>query len=248
MKRETLEHHQVWIYLTAVLAGLAVGSLAPDAGPFLEILLWPALAFLLYATFTQVPIMQLPDAFRDVRFMAAALIGNFAILPILVWIVLFLVPRDPAIQLGVMLVLLVPCTDWFITFAHQAGGDTRRAIAITPALLLLQIVFLPVYLRLFMGEGFSEIVSADRMMIVFVIVIVLPLAFAWATERWAARDTRRTAVIERLSWLPVPLLAFVLFLIAASQIEAVLSSVPLLGQVLGAFVLFLIGAAFFGVL
>lgn len=248
MKRETLERQQVWVYLAAIILGLALGSVAPALAPTLELLLWPALAILLYVTFTQVRLDQLPAAFKDARFVSAALIGNFVVLPVLVWGVLMLVPDEPAIQLGLLLVLLVPCTDWFLTFAHQAGGDLRRAIAITPALLVAQMVLLPLYLWLFMGSDFMEIASAGRMATVFAVIIVLPLVMAWLTERWAGDRAPRAALIEKLGWFPVPLLAFVLFLIAASQVEAVLDSLPLMGDILIACIAFLIGAAICGLL
>ena len=246
MTRETLERNQVWVYLVAIIIGLAIGSVAPGLAPTFELLLWPGLALLLYATFTQVRLDQLPAAFKDGAFNSSALIGNFVVLPVLVWGVLLLVPDDPAIQLGLLLVLLVPCTDWFITFAHQAGGDLRRAIAITPALLIFPMLLLPLYLWLFMGEGFMEIVSAGRMVLVFAVVIVLPLALAWLTERWAGQKASRAALIERIGWFPVPLLALVLFLIAASQVEAVLESLPVMGDIFIACVAFLIGATICG--
>ncbi|KUO51845.1 MAG: bile acid:sodium symporter [Sphingomonadales bacterium BRH_c42] len=246
MTRDNLERHQVWVYLAAILLGLVIGSVAPGLAPMFELLLWPGLALLLYATFTQVRLDQLPAAFRDRKFISAALLGNFIVLPVLVLGVLMLVPDVPAIRLGLLLVLLVPCTDWFITFAHQAGGDLRRAIAITPALLVLQMLFLPIYLWLFMGEGFAEIVSAGRMVTVFAVVIILPLVLAWLTERWAGEKARRAAMVERIGLLPVPLLALVLFLIGASQVEAVLDSLPVMGDILVACVVFLIGAVICG--
>lgn len=248
MKRESLERHQVWVYLAAILAGFAIGAVAPAAAPAMERLLWPCLAALLYATFTQVPLAHLPAAFRDMRFMSAVLVGNFVVLPMLVWGLLALVPGDSAVRLGVLLVLLVPCTDWFITFTHQAGGDVRRAIAVTPVVLLVQIVLLPVYLWLLTGDGFAGIVSAERMATVFGVVIAGPLALAYLTERWAERDASRGALIGRLGWLPVPLLALVVLLIAGSQLEAALAALPLIGDVLAAFIVFLIGAAAAGML
>lgn len=247
MTRDTLERNQVWVYLAAILVGLALGAAMPALGPAMEALLWPCLAALLYATFTQVPLAHLPDAFRDMRFMSAVLAGNFVMLPVLVWGLLALVPGDPAVRLGVLLVLLVPCTDWFITFAHQGGGDVRRAIAVTPVVLVVQIVLLPVYLWLLTGDGFGAIVSAGRMTVVFAVVIVGPLALAYLTERWVERDVARGVLIGRLAWLPVPLLAVVVLLIAGSQVEAVLGAAALIGDVLGPFVAFLVGAAVCGV-
>jgi arsenite transporter len=246
MNRDTLERHQVFIYLAAIVAGLIFGGLAPAAAPTLEFLLWPTLAALLYVTFVQVPLAHLPAAFRDMRFMAAVMLGNFVVLPLLVWELLGLAPDDPAVRLGILLVLLVPCTDWFITFTHQAGGDTGRAIAITPAMLLVQIVLLPVYLWLFMGDGFAAIVSAGRMATVFAVIIVVPLILAYLTERLVERKPSGRAALEKLSWLPVPFLALVVFLIAASQVETVRQSLPLMGDVFLVFVAFLVGAAICG--
>lgn len=243
MTRETLERHQVWVYLAAILAGLLLGAAAPALGPLMEVLLWPSLAALLYATFTQVPLAHLPAAFRDMRFMSAVLVGNFVVLPVLVWGLLALVPGAPAVRLGVLLVLLVPCTDWFITFTHQAGGDVRRAIVATPVVLVLQILLLPAYLWLLMGDGFAEILSAGRMATVFLVVIVVPLTLAYLTECWVERGVSRDGLIQRLGMLPVPLLALVVLLIAGSQVEAVLGAAVLIRDVLAAFVAFLVGAA-----
>jgi ACR3 family arsenite efflux pump ArsB len=246
MTRQQLERHQVWIYLAAIFAGLALGSVTPSVADAFDALLWPALGLLLYATFTQVPLTHLPDAFRDRRFIGAVLIGNFLLVPFVVWSLLAFLPADPAVRLGVLLVLLAPCTDWFITFTYLGGGDTRRAIAATPLNLIVQIVLLPIYLWLFMGESFGEILAADRIATVFVLIILLPLLAAWLTERWAERRGHGAAVVERLAWFPVPLLALVVFLIAASQVQAIIGAMPVIGHVFGVFVAYLVAAALAG--
>jgi ACR3 family arsenite efflux pump ArsB len=195
------------------------------------------LGILLYTTFTQVPSAHLPDAFRDRRFMTAVLAGNFVLVPFVVWGLVSLLPvEEPAIRLGVLLVLLVPCTDWFITFTHLAGGDTRRAIAVTPVNLLLQLVLLPLYLRLFIGESFIEIFAVGRVAVVFVALIGLPLLAAYATERWVERRPGRDRAIRRLGWLPVPMLALVVFLIAGAQARVVVDIAPVAGHVTGLFI------------
>lgn len=246
MTSPAIEHHQVWIYVVAILAGLGVGSAAPALAPSFEMVLWPALGFLLYTTFTQVPLIHLPAAFRDLRFMSAALIGNFVFVPLLVGGLLCFVADDPAIRLGVLLVLLVPCTDWFIPFTHLGGGDTRLAIAVTPVHLGLQLVLLPLYLYFFMGETFVEILAIHRIGTVLLVLIALPLLAAWLTERWVERRPERISLVVRIGRLPVPLLALVVFLIAGSQVNAVRDSLPLLGSVLGIFVAFLVIVPFVG--
>lgn len=248
MTRQQLERHQVWIYLVAILAGLALGSSAPGVSAPFEAVLWPLLGLLLFTTFAQVPLTHLPDAFRDRRFIGAVLAGNFILIPLAVWGLLAFLPADPAVRLGVLLVLLVPCTDWYITFTHLGGGDARRAIAVTPVNLLAQLGLLPIYLWLFMGDAFLELLAADRIALVFVTLIVLPLLGAWLAERWAERSPRGGRLVEQIGWLPVALLATVVFLIAASQVKAAIAALPALGQVLGIFVAFLIVAALIGTL
>ena len=60
-------------------------------------MLWPTL-MLLYATFLQAPLLHLREAFRDHRFVKAALAGNFILLPALVWGLVQWLPPDPALR------------------------------------------------------------------------------------------------------------------------------------------------------
>ncbi|MCA1772431.1 MAG: arsenic resistance protein, partial [Halomonas sp.] len=115
MTRETLEKCQVWLYLTAIIAGFGIGA-RWEAVQVWEVALWPLLGVLLYATFTQVPLLHISQAFKDRRFMSALALGNFIIMPLVVWGLATLFGLEGAVLLGVLLVLLVPCTDWFISF------------------------------------------------------------------------------------------------------------------------------------
>jgi ACR3 family arsenite efflux pump ArsB len=55
-------------------------------------------------------------------------------------------------------------------------------------------------------------------------------------------------LVGQIGWFPVPLLGIVVFLIAASQVQAVFGALPVLGHALGVFVAFLVVAALIGVL
>ena len=242
MTRQTLEKYQVLVYLAAIGSGLAIGSLLPGQLRVLEAMLWPALALLLYTTFAQVPLAHLRQAISDSRFVIAAVVGNFLAVPALLWGLVQFLPEDPAIRLGVLLVLLVPCTDWFITFTHLGGVDTRHAIAFSPVSLLLQVILLPLYLWLFLGEAFVTTVARQEMLVAFAGLIVLPLLGALVTEKWIENTPRRRHVLERLAWLPVPLLAVVVLIIAATQVNLVTASLAVLGQLLLIFVCYLVVA------
>lgn len=243
MTHLTLERCQVWIYLGAITFGLGLGVMVPDAASFLDSLLWPVLALLLFATFVQVPLWHLPAAFRDHRFIAAVLIGNFVLVPLLVAIMIRWLPDDPPLRLGVLLVLLVPCTDWFITFTRLGGGDTLRAITVTPLNLLVQLLLLPVYLWLFLGAEFSQGLNPSDLLPTLVVLILLPLAIAALTQRWIEGRPERAVFQQRLAWWPVPLLALVVGMIAAGHVSVVLASLPVLAHVFWLYVGFLFGAA-----
>lgn len=244
--RDALEKHQVWLYLSGILAGMALGWSRPEATTHFENLLWPVLGVLLYATFTQIPLTHLADAFRDTRFNLALILGNFAIMPVIVWLLLFLAPTDPAVRLGILLVLLVPCTDWFISFTHLGGGDSARAIAASPILLIVQIVMLPIYLWLFLGEEMVRANLTGHLVPVFFWLILTPLALAWLTEKAAEKQPVLERVVQTLGWLPVPALALVVFLIAASQITLVMATGGILWVLLAIFTLYLVAAALVG--
>lgn len=242
MSRDTLERHQVWAYLMAIGLGLVAGTLWPGVGPAMEGLLWPTLAALMLATFLQVPLLHVRDALRDRRFAAAVLLGNFVFLPLLAWALVEAFDFDPVVRLGVLLVLLVPCTDWFITFSQLGKGDVPRAMAITPLNLALQLVLLPLYLWLMADT--QSLGSWDWATLApAALIVLMPLAGAALAERWMETDSRGERLRETMAWWPVPLLSLVVFLIAAAQVSTVLGAMAELRTVLPVFVLFLLAAA-----
>ncbi|RIV40743.1 arsenic resistance protein [Micromonospora radicis] len=238
MSRDRLERHQVWCYLTAVVLGLTVGTVWPQAGPAVEALVWPVLAVLLYATFTQLPLISIPAAFRDRRFLAAALVGNFLLIPAVVWGLVQFTPADDALRLGLLLVLLVPCTDWFITFTQLGRGDATRATALTPISLLLQLALLPGYLWLMAGTDFTA-VFAPADVWPALLVLLVPLGLAVLSEVWFARRSDRERIREGLGWWPVPLLSVVILLVAAAHVGPARDALDLLPVVVTVAVTFL---------
>ncbi|MBT2771429.1 arsenic resistance protein [Halomonas sp. ISL-60] len=244
--REQMEKHQSWLYLVFISLGLALGIGAPAFAEQLERLLWPLLGLLLYATFTQIPLLHIAQSMKDKRFMAALMVGNFIAIPAFLALLVVWLPLSPPVLAGVLLVLLVPCTDWFITFTHLGKGDTARAVAATPLLLLVQMIALPVYLWLFLGSEWFQLTLSTELLRAFAGLILTPLALAWLTEYAAQRHKAVERIVHKLGLLPVPLLALVVFIIAASQIKTVLGLSQVLVQVVFIFIGFLVFAALLG--
>lgn len=218
MSREQLEENQIWVYVVALAIGAGLGLWRPAFGASLEFLISPVIAILLYGVFTQIPFLHLREAFANLRFTAALLTINFIVVPVLVWLLSLFLPDHPPLLIGVFLVLLTPCIDYVIVFTHLGRGNARLILASTPLLLLVQMILLPVYLWLFMGEQASQILSAGPFLEAFFVLIVLPLGFALATEFWAKRHRSGVGVRDAAAWLPVPFMAIILLLVVASQI------------------------------
>lgn len=225
---------QVAIYLAAIAAGALVGWVAPAAAPGLGLAVNPVLAALLYVTFLQVPVRDLARSARDGRFLLAVLLVDFVLAPLVVAALFPLLPADPAVRLGVLLVLLCPCVDYVVVFAGLAGADHRRLLAVTPLLLLAQLVLLPLYLLLFLGPGPAGVVSTGPFLRAFGTLVVLPLGLAWATQTWLPRLRRP------LGTTMVPLLALTLFAVVGSQVPRVTGDVAAVAGAVPVYVAYLV--------
>ncbi|MFJ1578285.1 arsenic resistance protein [Streptomyces sp. NPDC088182] len=243
-----MERHQVAVYVGALAAGGLVGWTAPGAGPGLEHAINPVLAALLYVTFLQVPASELVRSLGAGRFLAATLVVNFLVVPLVVAAMFAFLPDDQAVRLGVLLVLLAPCVDYVIVFSGLAGGSSRRLLAATPLLLLAQMVLLPGYLFLFMGQGLADVVAAGPFVEAFVVLIVIPLALAWLTQAWAARRPAGQKTADAMGTAMVPLMAATLFTVVASQVPKLgdADSLTDVARVVPFYVLFLVVMAFAG--
>lgn len=248
MTKLTLERYQIWFYLLALISGGVWGWQNAERAQGLEMLINLVLGILLYTTFCQVPLTQLREVFRSRRFMLALIAANFVLVPGVVWFLTHLLLSDPKLQFGVLLVLLVPCTDWFLTFTYLGKGNLNLAIAATPVLLLLQSLLLPMYLSLFTGSLIRSAIHPADFLDTFVKLILLPMGLAALTETWAKRHAVGQRWLRLAGWLPIPLLTLVLWLIAASQVGSLeWAEIRSLGPVILIFVVYLILAGYFAV-
>jgi ACR3 family arsenite efflux pump ArsB len=243
---ERMEHHQVAICLATMAVGGLLGWLAPAAGPGLEHAINPVLGALLFVTFLQVPAAELIRSLRAGRFLAAALVVNFVVVPLVVAAMFMFLPADQAVRVGVLLVLLCPCVDYVIVFSGLAGGSSRRLLAATPLLLVAQMLLLPLFLYLFMGSDLADIVEVGPFLEAFVFLIVIPLALAWALQGWAARRPAGQKVSDAATTTMVPLMAATLITVVASQIPKLDDRLVDVAAVVPFYVLFLLVMAFAG--
>lgn len=218
--REACENHQVSIYLSAVALAVLTAMLIPGIS-FLEYSINPALAFMLFVTFLQVPLVDLRRAFARGRFMAVLVATNFVFLPLLVAILTQFLPTDPMVRLGVLLVLLTPCIDYVVTFSHLGKADSHLLLAATPMLLILQMLLLPGYLHLLLGNDIAILVRPGPFINAFIWLIAAPLILAGLVQLWEAKGKVGQNISSVLSFMPVPATALVLFIIVAAVLPQI---------------------------
>jgi ACR3 family arsenite efflux pump ArsB len=214
--RDTLESRQVAIYFAAIVLAVTASLVLPTAG--LSVLIEPAIALMLFATFLQVPLADLGKALLRVRFLGALMAANFLAVPLLVLALVQFAPPDPMIRLGVLMVLLTPCIDYVVTFSHIGRADARSLLASTPILLLLQMLLLPVYLGLFLGKQAADLMQPGPFLHAFLWLIAIPLALAAVIQLGARRQHSISVLKAGLDHLPVPTTALVLFLVFAAMV------------------------------
>ncbi|MEV8233484.1 bile acid:sodium symporter [Micrococcus luteus] len=246
-----LERHQVALYLAGIAAGAVVGWAVPGADAW-AVLVEPVLALLLLATFLAVPFAALGAGLRDGRFLGALLVLNFVVVPAVVFGLSRFVAHDDALLVGVLLVLLAPCVDYVIAFTALAGGAAERLLAAAPLLMLVQLVVLPVLLRVVAGEAVVAAVDVGPFVRALVMLILVPLALA-ALLQWGAvrgrggvRDTA-AGVVRGFTAAMVPLMVVTLFTVVASQIRGVGERLPALAAVVPLFVAFVVVMVALGV-
>lgn len=233
-----LTRHQVVGCLGAVVLGVLLGILVPGGAEAASALVTPALVVLLFTTFTEIPLERLTGMRDGGRFAVTVLVLDFVLVPLVVAGLHWAIPLPGTVVVPVLIVLLTPCIDYVIVFTGLAGGASARLLALTPVLMVLQIVLLPVWLRIILGERATVLITPGPFLSALVTFIVVPLLAALVLRLLARRSAgaRRTLTVSGHAMMPVMLLT--LIVIAAAEVRTVLPYVRDLGPAILAFVLF----------
>jgi ACR3 family arsenite efflux pump ArsB len=158
----------IFIILSA-FAGILLGR--ADTAKFIELFL----IVMLFFVFLDIDIKEIKFSFSNLKFSITALIINFVWTPLFAFFLAKTLDSSD-LQIGFIMMLVTPCTDWYIIFTGLAGGNVPLGASILPFNLVLQIVLLPVYVYLFLGESVSFDVFVILQSILFVLIIPLLLS------------------------------------------------------------------------
>lgn len=217
------ERLQSVLVAVAALAGLGIG-LVSSWGGVGEYIVIPALLVMLTAVFVQMDASHIRDARRANGLVAASLVLNYAFTPALAWALgRGLLSDQPDLRIGLLLLLVTPCTDWYLVFTAMARGHTGIAAALLPVNLVLQLLLLPVYV-LFLG-GEAAMVDAGTLAEAVLLMLLTPLAVAcglrWATTRVKGAQWREQHINTWAQRVVLPLLCLAVLAMFAWQAPVV---------------------------
>ncbi|MDR0526388.1 MAG: bile acid:sodium symporter [Spirochaetaceae bacterium] len=166
----------VFIILSA-LSGIALGKSKIINEQYTENGIQIFLVIMLFFVFLDIEIKKISTSFLDLRFSVSALIINFIFTPLFAFVLskLFLYGQID-LQTGFIMLLVTPCTDWYLIFTGVANGNVPLGASILPLNLILQIVLLPVYLLVFMRTGVSF--GAGAVIYSIILVLIIPMLIA----------------------------------------------------------------------
>lgn len=182
------EKFQTVIILTAVGIGLLFGQVyffEQYAGSFIV----PFLLLMLYGLFLTIPLQHLKDAFKNRKFLNTSILINFVWTPLVAWgLGAVFLADHPALWIGFIMLMVTPCTDWYLMFTSIAKGNVPLSTSVLPINLILQVVLLPVYLFIFAGT--IEPIPLSTIGESIVLVLIIPFTLAHVT-RHALRKKER---------------------------------------------------------
>lgn len=175
------------------------------------------LCLMLYGLFLEVPLKELKDSFKNVKFTSTSLIINFIWTPLFGYFLgsIFL-KGNVDILIGFFMLILTPCTDWYLVFTKIAKGDVKLSLSILPINLILQIILLPIYLVIFFSSG--NTMDYTQLAYSILIVIVIPFIAAQITK-FILNDNLKEKATNLFTDCQIWFLALAVFCIFASQGE-----------------------------
>ncbi|WP_088349779.1 arsenic resistance protein [Bacillus cereus] len=215
----TIEKIQTFIILFAVTCGIVLGQFNM-IHTYSDKFIVPFLFFMLYGLFLSIPLKEIKNGFRNLKFAGTSLTINFLWTPLLAWGLGALFLSDhPALWVGFIMLMVTPCTDWYLIFTEIAKGNVALSTAILPVNLILQVLLLPIYLFLF--AGVMKTLAVSVLVESIVIVIVLPFILAHATKfimnKMKKAETLENKLIPFFSSAQIVFLSLAIVAMFASQ-------------------------------
>ncbi|MCM3588368.1 bile acid:sodium symporter [Mesobacillus maritimus] len=234
-----LEKLYTLIIFLAVIIGIGLGQ-AEMIRINAESFIVPLLIGMLYITFLQIPFEEIKKAFKNIKFTYTSGLINFVWTPLFAWLLSLLFLGDnAALSIGFIMLMVTPCTDWYLIFTGIAKGNVALSTAILPLNLILQVILLPIFLLIFGGT--TGIIELSFLVESIFVVLFIPFVLAFLTKMVLRnKEQLRENLLEKLSIFPILFLSFAIVAMFASQGQLLLENLEIMWQMTIPILLFFI--------
>ncbi|PRY93044.1 BASS family bile acid:Na+ symporter [Hasllibacter halocynthiae] len=167
------------------------------------------------------------------RAFAIGFLAQVALVPALAYALLQVVPLDPALAFGMMILALSPGGATTNILTRFARGDVALSVSLTAVVSLLSVVTVPILVALFagliLGEA-AEAIDITALAAAMFLITTVPVLIGMAIRRLAPGFTRR--IEPALLRLAAILFAVVLLAALATQWAVFAANLPVLGPLL----------------
>lgn len=218
---DLIEKIEPLILIFAIMIGLITSKIeliSNNSGNLINLFL----CIMLYGLFLEIPLKNLNKSFKNIKFTPTSIIINFIWTPLFGYFLgnLFL-NGNIDILIGFFMLILTPCTDWYLVFTKMAKGDMNLSLSLLPINLILQIILLPIYLILFFSS--NNTMNYVDLGYSLLIVIVIPFVLAQITKLLLNSELNKK-VTNFFSSYQIVFLALAVFSIFNSEGELLLDN------------------------
>lgn len=235
-----------WI-LPGIGLGGVLGVYAPLQSEVLVGLQWGALALMVFLVVSSLPLLSVGKAFAKPRVLVPLLALNLVVVPIIAFVLSRLLWQAPAVQVGLLLVLLAPGVALSLSTAAQAGGDVESVLATKPVLLFGQLIVVPLY-AVVLSTGAFRLQDLPPTFVVIGTVIVAPSLLALLVQALGTRLPGVASARIALTRWSVPVISVAIALVLWNRVPGQLEHLEELYRVVPLFFAFLVMLAPIGLL
>ena len=166
------------------LKSIAAGTFDPSVPALISLGVPIGLFAMMYPAMTNVRLGEVGIAFRSPKQLGVVLFFNYLIAPFVMLGLANVFVSDPELHTGLILYGLAPCIAMVIIFTFLAKGNTPMALVFVALNSIAQMILIPVYARLLIGNvNFDVLVVAESV----ILYLGLPLVAGVATRMIVVR-------------------------------------------------------------
>lgn len=210
----------VLLFPALILLGGLCGMFVPQA--FLGLAGWinPLLMVIMFCMGLTLTLPDFALVFKNPLPVLGGVVAQFAVMPLLGWLVSVLLQLDPALAAGLILVGCAPGGTASNVVSYLARGNVALSVAMTSVSTLLAPVMTPL-LTLWLAGQYMP-VDASSMALSVVKIVLIPVVLGIVLRMLFNRSVAKLEGL--LPWLSVLAITFVVMIIVAGSAQTILSA------------------------